>query len=463
MLKNTYQSNSDITLRFLQCGRQTVDTTYRVYGLVKLRHIVRLIEITNLEANPRFSKMSKITEDLIESLETTPNRFWVKSKGLVLAASSYKELDGDRFEVTFQEPEFEGVIDGGHNLLAIGNYFLTMVLEHYGTDADLKELRKAKRWGEFKSLFLNHSKLIEDFLEKNENDAELSIQVSVELILPKTPSNELDINDFDDLLPEVQDSRNNNASLKQETKSNKVGLFDALKKSIPANIVERIEWKSNQEGGKVKAADVIALAWIPLSRLSLEIADEDGVIQRPNPTSIYSSKGELVNRFDRFMSSDMVTTDDIPAELKSNPVRSALELAGDLPELYDLITEKFPAAYNEKGGRFGAIAAVSKMNTKKGKKLTKYTEKAVDFRCPEGFITPLVYGLKSLMKLDGNGEVSWITDPAIFLTTHLPAITEGFMDVIKENNMDPQKVGKSSLAYEHVLNAFELAWLRSSK
>ena len=103
------------------------------------------------------------------------------------------------------------------------------------------------------------------------------------------------------------------------------------------------------------------------------------------------------------------------------------------------------------------------MNTKKGKKLTKYTEKAVDFRCPEGFITPLVYGLKSLMKLDGNGEVSWITDPATFLTTHLPAITEGFMDVIKENNMDPQKVGKSSLAYEHVLNAFELAWLRSSK
>lgn len=75
--------------------------------------------------------------------------------------------------------------------------------------------------------------------------------------------------------------------------------------------------------------------------MSLEIADEDGVIQRPNPTSIYSSKGELVNRFDRFMSSDMVTTDDIPAELKSNPVRSALELAGDLPELYDLITEKF--------------------------------------------------------------------------------------------------------------------------
>jgi hypothetical protein len=338
-----------------------------------------------------------------------------------------------------------------------------MVLEHYGTDADLKELKKAKRWGEFKSLFLNHSKLVEDFLEKNENDAELSIQVSVELILPKTPSNELDINDFDDLLPEVQDSRNNNASLKQETKSNKVGLFDPLKKSIPANIVERIEWKSNQEGGKVKAADVIALAWIPLSRLSLEIADEDGVIQRPNPTSIYSSKGELVNRFDRFMSSNMVTTDDIPAELKSNPVRSALELAGDLPELYDLITEKFPAAYNEKGGRFGAIAAVSKMNTKKGKKLTKYTEKAVDFRCPEGFITPLVYGLKSLMKLDGNGEVSWITDPAIFLTTHLPAITEGFMDVIKENNMDPQKVGKSSLAYEHVLNAYELAWLRSSK
>ncbi len=463
MQKNTYQSNSDVTLRFFQCGRQTVETTYRVNGLVKLRQIIRLVEISDLEANPRFSKMSKITEDIMGSLETTPNRFWVKSKGLVLAASDYKELDGDRFEISFRDPDFEGVIDGGHNMLAIGHYFLNMVLENYGTEADLKELSKAKRWGEFKSLFLKHTKLINDFVEKNADDPELSILVSVELILPKSPSSELDLNDFDDLLPEVQDSRNNNASLKQETKSNKDGLFEPLKKSIPAKIVERIEWKSNQEGGKIKAADVIALAWIPLSRLTLEITDSDGIIQKPNPTSIYSSKGELVNRYDRYMSSDMVTTDDIPAELKSNPVRSALDLAGDLPEIYDLITELFPIAYNEKGGRFGAIAAVAKMNSKKGTKLTKYTEKSVEYRCPEGFITPLVYGVKSLMKLDGNGEVSWITDPIVFIKTHLPSITEGYMGVIKENNWDPQKVGKSSLAYDHVLNAFELAWLRASK
>ena len=103
------------------------------------------------------------------------------------------------------------------------------------------------------------------------------------------------------------------------------------------------------------------------------------------------------------------------------------------------------------------------MNSKKGTKLTKYTEKSVEYRCPEGFITPLVYGVKSLMKLDGNGEVSWITDPIVFIKTHLPSITEGYIGVIKENNWDPQKVGKSSLAYDHVLNAFELAWLRASK
>ena len=147
MQKNTYQSNSDVTLRFFQCGRQTVETTYRVNGLVKLRQIIRLVEISDLEANPRFSKMSKITEDIMGSLETTPNRFWVKSKGLVLAASDYKELDGDRFEISFRDPDFEGVIDGGHNMLAIGHYFLNMVLENYGTEADLKELSKAKRWG----------------------------------------------------------------------------------------------------------------------------------------------------------------------------------------------------------------------------------------------------------------------------------------------------------------------------
>ena len=462
MLKNKYVSQFDATLRFHHCGRQTIGSTYRLTGLVKLKQIINLIEVLDLEANPRESRIGKITSDIIESLETTPNLFWVKSKGLLLAATVYKELDGDRFEVSFEDPDLEGVLDGGHNLLAIGTFFLTKVLESEGNEADLKELRKAKVWGEFKGLFQKHIGPVESFLSNEENEEELSTLIPVEMLVPKS-SDPLDLDNFNDALLEIQIARNNNAQLKQETKSNQEGLYEPLKNSIPKRISDRIEWKSNQEGGEIKAADVVALAWIPLSALELEVADELGKIATPNPTSTYSSKGECVNRYHRYMSSPMVTTDTVPREMKSTPVMSALKLAGDLPELFDLIYELFPGLYNNKDGKFGAIAAVKKLNTKKGKKFTKYLEKSVEYRYPEGFISPLVYGLKSLIQLDAKGEVSWVTDPVKFVREHLPTITEGYVGVIKENNMDPQKVGKSPLAYDHALTAFELAWLRSSK
>jgi hypothetical protein len=462
MLKNSNASEADLTLRLYQVSKQSVGSISRIRGNARIRQIARLIEITDLSANPRFSKMSNITQDIIDTLETTPDLFWVMSKGIVVSASSYRDLDGDRFEFSFEDEQFEGVIDGGHNLLGIGYFILRLALEEYGNDDDLKALNKAKVWGQFKSLYMAKLDLVKKLISEHSDAPELSIQVDIEIIVPTSPKNELDRSEFDASIPRISGSRNNNASVRPEARSNKQGLFEHLKNNMPSAIANRVEWKTNQEGGKIKVADVIALAWVPLSKLSLEIKDEEGIIQAPNPTSIYSSKGELVTRFDRYMSSNMVTTDDIPAELKSNPVRSALELAGELPELYDLITETLPASYNDRGGRFGAIAAVAKMNTKKGKKLSKYTEKGVEYRCPEGFITPLVYGLKALMQLDGNGEISWATSPKDFIKDHLPEIVEGYMGVIKENNMDPQKVGKSSLAYDYVIKSFELA-LKSAK
>lgn len=462
MLKSKYISQFDATLRFGHCGRQTIGSTYRLTGLVKLKQIIRLIEVLDLEANPRESRIGKITSDIIESLETTPSLFWVKSKGILLAATDYKELDGDRFEVTFEDPDLEGVLDGGHNLLAIGTYFLGNVLQDEGVEADIKELKKAKVWGEFKLIFQKHTEAIARYLSNEENEDELSTLIPVEMLLPKS-SDPLDLDNFNDALLDIQIARNNNAQLKQETKSNQEGLYEPLKNSIPKKISDRIEWKSNQEGGEIKAADVVALAWIPLSALDIEVTDNLGKIAPPSPTATYSSKGDCVNRYHRYMSSPMVTTDTVPREMKSKPVISALKLAGDLPELFDLIYELFPSLYNNKDGKFGAIAAVKKLNTKKGKKFTKYMEKSVEYRYPEGFINPLVYGLRALMKLNENGEVTWVTDPVKFVKDHLPTITEGYMGVIKENNMDPQKVGKSPLAYDHVLNAFELAWLRSSK
>jgi hypothetical protein len=176
--------NHDVTLKIEQCNSQIVGSSKRLIGLVKLKQIVRIIEVLDLEANPRDSKLSSITSDIIESLTNTPELFPLKSKGILLAASTYKELDRDRFELTFIDKAVEGVLDGGHNLLAIGHYVLGLALVE---PDDLKELRKARIWADFKQVFNKHIATVNDFLADDENIVELSTLIPVELLLPKSP------------------------------------------------------------------------------------------------------------------------------------------------------------------------------------------------------------------------------------------------------------------------------------
>lgn len=49
-----------------------------------------------------------------------------KSKGILLASSSYESLDRGRYRLSFaSHDEVEGILDGGHNTLAIGSYILS--------------------------------------------------------------------------------------------------------------------------------------------------------------------------------------------------------------------------------------------------------------------------------------------------------------------------------------------------
>jgi len=457
---STYAQKYDLTLRLEQCKEQTVGSAKRLVGLVKLKQIVKVIEVLDLEANPRDSKVSSITRDIMESLENTPDLFALKSKGLLMAASIYNELDRDRVELTFADREVEGVLDGGHNLLAIGHFVLEKAL--IGRPEDLKEVKKAKIWAEFKQAFKKHKADVDEFLQDSDNERELSILVPVELLVPKS-DNPIDLDEFSRSLLDIQEARNNNAQLRQETKTNNEGLYDGLKAVLPPELEKKVEWRSN-DGGDIKAADIVALTWVALSALELEVEDENGkLVTPPSPVQTYSSKGDCVNRYHRFMSSSQVTTNNAKREIKSDKVLSAFKVAADMPYLYDYIYENFPAIYNGNDGKFGRISAVNKMNSKGGTKETKFGQKAIDWRYPEGYVAPLVYALIALMVKDEKGLLSWATDPKVFLKNHLPAIVSRYKQLLEENDFDPQKVGKSSVAYDSVRDAFELVLLRSNR
>src|SRR5437588_2059543 len=99
----------------------------RYTGFLRGRDLYPLFDQVSLEANPRAAKTGVVTADILESLERTPELFPFKSKGILLGTSDYEELQRNRFDLRFNDPASEGVLDGGHNMLAIGIHMLSAV------------------------------------------------------------------------------------------------------------------------------------------------------------------------------------------------------------------------------------------------------------------------------------------------------------------------------------------------
>jgi hypothetical protein len=138
-----------------------------------------------------------------------------------------------------------------------------------------------------------------------------------------------------------------------------------------------------------------------------------------------------------------------------------LKIAGaDMPKLYDLIAKKFPEAYNANNGRFGGITAVEKLNSGAKSKLTKFTNETLTYKSPEGFLAPLVYSLKALLVKGEDGNLSWRVDPYKFVNNYINDMVKPYSEVMKEAEFDPQKVGKSSAAFNSCLSTTENIMLR---
>jgi len=462
-------NDGKVVIKFTQCSEQSIGKIKRVTGFVKLGGLIDLIDLLDLEANPRESQKGAVTDAITESIERTPEIFPFKTKGLLLGSSRYRALERQRYEVYFHDFGIEGILDGGHNLLAIGLF----LLEKAG--ASTSELRKVKKWSDFREAWNENSLLIIKLREEQAGTSmvdgnPLALLVPVEMLLPVDPDDPIAIDEFKSHLLDICVARNNNVQLSVGTKANQRGYFIDLKNKIDTAGYAKntIEWKTN-DGGLIKVADVICLAWIPLTVVMEahlpKYQDERGkVIDTPAPQKIYSGAGDCLNRFERLMSSPEVTitTDDPRRELKNDSILSAFKITADLLEIYDYIYEQLPDLYNCNGGRYRGITAVKALNPANRRKEpeAKYSGKAIDTASPAGFVMPLVYGIQSLLVVDEEGIIRWKTDPMQFLQDHLQAIVKQFTLMFAPYNWDPQKIGKAQESYTQALNAYETEYLR---
>jgi hypothetical protein len=443
--------NPDSTIiRFNTVTEQSAGPVMRIIGFARARELLQLFDASDLEANPRSAKSGPVTDDILESINETPDLFVFKTKGVLVGASSYEKLQRNRYRLNFENTKIEGILDGGHNMLALG----THILIHALGDEAIK--RKIRRWPDFKELWHEYRDEVEELRQTKPDDDEydenaLDFLVPIEVLVPADMDSDEAIAAFNSSLLSICSARNNNVQLTLETKANKKGFYEDLRVGLPESIVERVEWKTN-DGGEIKARDLIALAWIPLSTLNLPYIPE------LVPQNIYRNKGECAKLFDELMSDDRVsqpTDGEYTRKVHNARISSALKLAGKLPVLYDKIYRDFPEAYNANGGKFGKISVVKMAADMRTQPTSYFTNQPVDFSYPDGLIMPLVYGLRALMQVDDDGLVKFEQDPSKFLDEHLPQIIKKYRVILDALRFDPQKIGKNEGSYDLVLDAYK--------
>ena len=465
-------STGNIIIRFAYVATQPSDNREsgvempitRLVGFVPAKHLLPIFDQAGLTANPRSSRRNSVVDDILQTLQTSPELFRYKSKGILIGTADYLPLERNRFRLCFNDPDIEGILDGGHNMLAIGLHMLQQVM-------DEKAWRRIKFWDAMKEAWVENRDLIEAIKDS------FDFYVPVELLVP-SGSTEDDKDAFLMPLLEVCEARNNNAQLPIEAKSNKQGFYDAMKAVMPDSFRKRVEWRPNfwddeKESRPIRVRDLVALTWIPLNLLNEEKQLPKDI--SVSPQNIYRNKGECSKRFEELMSLDAVTEKRQGARraLTHRSVRSAFNVLSDLPRLYDLIYERFPGAYNQDKRRFGANPIVKTFAPERrksaiaaGKEVKGYINSQpttpffrhnVNYKYPEGLIIPLVYGLKGLMVVEG-GEVQWaIENPDEFVKEHLARIANAYQLVMNMARWDPQKISKDPNSYEFAVREFRNA------
>ena len=444
----------------------------RITGFVKVRGLIDIITNLNLDANPRNAKKSPVTKDIIETIRETPELYPFKSKGILIGASECVELERNRYSLSFQNLKLEGILDGGHNTLAIALYLLEESILLSNNPKFIaekqKELNRVKTWDEMKKFWGKMIRSVSN-LKQKESDA-LDALVPVELLVPDTDSEE-NIHDFLTSILLICAARNNNVQLRDETLANQDGVFDSLKeileRQIP-DVYDKVSWKTNQLGD-IDIRFLISLVWIPLG-VALKHLDGKGTLTSIKPlpgTTAYSSKSEAVKRYRELIKakdiSEKVTGGDKNTWVVRNSyIKSALEMVPTVLKVYDYVYENFQDAYNKNDGKFGRIEAVKNESKQRRNFITPFGRKNIEgpekMVPPAGYMMPVVYGLRELVKVDEESEtLSWAVDPMKFFgeISNLTKIVGSFMGNMRDVGFDPQRVGKGDSPYYQVANTFK--------
>ena len=92
-LEHTYQLQASVE----GCKIQKIISSISPLSFIKL------LKQADNKVNPRIATVNKITRSIHETLDTSPELFWFKSKGILLSTETCEELDRNRVRLSFND------------------------------------------------------------------------------------------------------------------------------------------------------------------------------------------------------------------------------------------------------------------------------------------------------------------------------------------------------------------------
>ena len=418
-----------------QASREDVKIK-KIVSSISPATLIRLVKNADNRINPRTATANPITKAIYETLDKSPELFWYKTKGILIATENCELLDRNRVRISFNKPSYEGIMDGGHNTFAIARFIVDKL---FGVTF--------KKWDECKVYWDAHYDEIVAKFQEVEHTPQFRFSIPVEIVFPG--DDEAAREEYYASIAEICSARNNNIQLKETAKGNQVGCYDYLKERLGAY---PIIWKTG-ETGKIRAEDVIAMANVPLYFLQENGLLPEGV-KRFNRANLYASKGQCVNFFNEVISHPSISVEEHGKYIiKNSLIKSALDMTEDIMKFFDLLYVNFPDMYNSHQGSFGRITAVK--NDVKSKALFGTINESIDYTYPDGYIYPLLGGVVGLMKYDEvTDTLMWIVNPnsESFNIKNLPLVK--YVGWLKKD-LDPQRNGKNQLMYMEAEEAYE--------
>lgn len=244
-----------------------------------------------------------------------------------------------------------------------------------------------------------------------------------------------------EIITNVVEARNTSTQVKEQSLEEHRKSYEAIHAILNAQPYgKNIAYKEYEldEEGKPKDIDVKEI-------LSYLICfDIESFDNNKHPIKSYSTKASVIQHF------------------KNNPERMEkyIPLLPRILELRDHIYFELPKAYNEVGGRFGALTGViwTGNKTRMEKEHLYYTNKDSEYRIPSGFIYPILAAFRNLVRIK-DGKCEWKDDPIKLFDSLKEELAN---TVVKQaiGFSNPNKLGKDEATWKLCYGSVEVATLR---